>query len=185
MGREIRHVPAGWKHPENKPCPHFRTCAGVCYQPLYDEDYDTAAAEWLAGLTAWESGADPDRSDHPDIRHYWDWNGMPPDSKYYRPKWTDAERTHVQIYETVSEGTPVTPPFATKDKLIDYLVKCGDFWDQRRGDGGWSRVNAERFVNGGGFAPSLVVHSSASGADIRAPRDGQFADQGASSEGTK
>lgn len=29
------------------------------------------------------------------------------------------------LYETVSEGTPVTPVFATPEELIDYLVKYG------------------------------------------------------------
>jgi hypothetical protein len=79
--------------------------------------------------------------------------------------------TWFQVYETVSEGTPVTPPFATKEELVDYLVANGDFWDQHRGDGGWSRENAEAFV-GAGFAMSLVVNTATG--TIKAPRDGQF-----------
>lgn len=72
-----------------------------------------------------------------------------------------------QVWETVSEGSPVTPAFATREELIDYLVANGDAWDQKRGDGGWSRENAESFV-GDGWAPSLI---GAAGS-LHAPRDG-------------
>lgn len=62
-----------------------------------------------------------------------------------------------QVWETVSEGSPVTPAFATGDELINYLVKYGDSWDQSRGDGGWKRDNAIQFVKNAGWAPSLVI----------------------------
>jgi hypothetical protein len=94
----------------------------------------------------------------------------PPNPDSYRPKF-QTEPTWYQVYETVSEGTPVTPPFATKEELVNYLVEHGDFWDQRRGHGGWSRENAERFV-GAGWAPSLVTVVSRDGVQIKAPRDG-------------
>ena len=58
----------------------------------------------------------------------------------------DKEATWFQAWETVTEGTPVTPPFATTDELVDYLVTRGDFWDQERGDGPWDRKSAEEFV---------------------------------------
>lgn len=89
------------------------------------------------------------------------------------PRKPKKNATWFQVYETVSEGTPVTPPFATKDELVDYLSTRGDFWDQDRGDGPWKRERAEAFVRSG-FAPSLVVTRSAAGVDVRAPRDGQF-----------
>lgn len=92
--------------------------------------------------------------------------GRPPDPDYYRP-WKDEDATWFQVWETVSEGTPVTPPFATKEELVDYLATKGDFWDQRRGDGPWVRTNAEAFV-GSGWAPTLMVKDGV----ISAPRDG-------------
>lgn len=58
-----------------------------------------------------------------------------------------------QVWETVSEGSPITPVFATREDLIDYLVENGDLWDQKRHEGGWSRENAERFVRTA-WAPS-------------------------------
>ena len=62
----------------------------------------------------------------------------------------------------------VSPPFETPEELIDYPVKNGDFWDQkRRADqyrmGGMncdrrSREQAERFVKTG-FSVSFVMDS--------------------------
>jgi hypothetical protein len=72
------------------------------------------------------------------------------------------------MYETVSEGTPVSPVFATNIELVDYLCEHGDFWDQkRRSDKSerfgfhmpcdpWTRQNAEAFVNSG-FAMSGIM----------------------------
>lgn len=72
-----------------------------------------------------------------------------------------------QVWETVSEGSAITPVFATREALIDYLVEGGDGWDRKRGDGGWSRENAESFVNAA-WAPSLIGVAG----DLHAPRDG-------------
>lgn len=79
-----------------------------------------------------------------------------------------------QVWETVSEGSPVTPVFATREALIDYLVEGGDAWDQRRGNGGWTRENAESFV-GKGWAPSAIGMVSAEGVRMHEPRDGGLA----------
>lgn len=76
-----------------------------------------------------------------------------------------------QVWETVSEGSPVTPAFATDVELVDYLVTNGDAWDQSRGDGGWKRENAEKFV-GVGWAPSAMVVSGPEGMTFKTVRDG-------------
>lgn len=176
MGREIRRVILNWEHPR-RDCPHTpwtngcdeaKVHNGKCYQPMYDRDYKSASDEWKAAFLAWENGERQARlaKDGEDYE-YWDWNGMPPDKDYYRQAWTAEEATWYQVYQTVSEGSPVTPPFATQEELVDYLVENGDFWDQRRGHGGWNRETAERFV-GIGWAPSLI---SANG-QLSAPRDG-------------
>jgi hypothetical protein len=180
MGREIRRVPANWQHPM-KPCKHSpwrggcdesKRNGGQCYQPLYDQDYETAAKEWLDGCIAWRNKTHEDYSEN--FSYYWDYAGNPPDEEYYRPKMADGDRTWVQVYETVSEGTPVTPAFATKNELIDYLVTNGDFWDQLRGDGGWTRENATEFV-GNEWAPSMTAIATQNGVKILEPRDGQSA----------
>lgn len=182
MGREIRRVVPNWEHPR-RPCEHSpwaggcddaKRNGGMCYRPLFDEDYENAANEWLAKNFAWERGEDPDRAKYEartgERRYYWEWTD-PPDRDYFRPKWLPEEMTWFQMYETVSEGTPVTPPFATKAEIVDYLVKYGDSWDQNRGDGGWLRENAESFVEHE-WAPSAIGVITGDSYELKGPRDG-------------
>jgi hypothetical protein len=175
MGREIRRVPADWEHPtkqcEHSPwkggCDTAKKNNGQCYQPLFDQHFEEVAREWLDKAIAWDNGTDSDCAKHK-AKHpfYWQWNGDPPDPKYYRPKWT-SEPTHYQVYETVSEGTPVTPHFATKGELVDWLVKYGDEWDRIRGNTGWDRKNAEEFVEQE-WAPSMIIADG----QVFMPKDG-------------
>ncbi len=60
-----------------------------------------------------------------------------------------------QVWENVSEGSPITPAFATKEELVDYLVNYGE-----QGSGEvWRREAAEKFV-GVGHAFSMVVKNN-------------------------
>ena len=145
MGREIRRVPPNWEHPQNTVWDPWRNVEVVQYQPMYDRDVQSRMDEWLAGYQKWLTGEfNKVRQENPDLtyseaepyRAFCDWEGEPPDPKYYRPKWTDGEATWFQVYETVSEGTPVSPPFETAEELAQYLADYGDFWyqkDQREG----------------------------------------------------
>jgi hypothetical protein len=72
-----------------------------------------------------------------------------------------------QIWETVSEGSPITPVFPTREGLIAYLIEGGDGWDRKRGAGGWTPENAESFV-AAQWAPSMI----AVGGHTYEPRDG-------------
>lgn len=152
MGREIRRVPANWEHPKTK--------LGNEYQPMHDTPYSKAIGEWIKNHLLWECGKHPDQlngSFGKGCRYYAEWAGNPPDVEYYRPDWKPEDMTWYQVYETVSEGTPVSPPFATREELVDYLMNHGDFWDQKRGAKPWSRKSAESFVMGSGWAPSIVI----------------------------
>lgn len=56
-----------------------------------------------------------------------------------------------QLWETVSEGSPQSPVFETKEEL--------SFWMQENGDGnsaGYSKESADAFVNAG-WAPSMML----------------------------
>ncbi len=64
-----------------------------------------------------------------------------------------------QIWETVSEGSPVSPVFQTKEKLIAALVKDGH-----------SESAATNFVNGG-WAPSMVISGGVIKSNIDACED--------------
>ena len=152
MGREIRRVPPNWQHPKKmfRRWDYGRYVEQEDYQPMFDEDFAAAMDEWYAGWKAWNP------ADH-DGDQYWDDCGNPPDPAFYRPAWPEGTATWWQVYQTVSEGSPVTPPFATQQELVDYLATHGDFWDQNRGDKPWNRKAAENFVFGDGWAPSMVV----------------------------
>lgn len=116
MGREIRRVPRGWQHPRK---PDGR------YQPLFDETYAEAAEEWCRNFEAWRAGTHERWADrHEDYPYYWDWDSKPPNEDYYRPAFA-GEPTCYQIYETVSEGTPVSPVFETLDELEVWLINQG------------------------------------------------------------
>ena len=172
MGREIRRVPADWEHPRysENDAPHSNRVGD--YRPLYDDDYESVAERWLSDLAIWSRGEHPGQPCSYG-RYFWEYDGTPDKESYRERKWAKAEATHFQAYETVSEGTPVTPHFATKQELIDHLVEIGDARDQLDGAGGWLRENAEAFV-AAEWAVSLVVTRSDNDVEIKAPRDGQF-----------
>lgn len=180
MGREIRRVPPRWEHPKRMYPNHQAGRMEEGYQPLYDQDFESAMQEWLEELSAWlHGGFAKVKAEHPDIerrddepyREFCEWHGDPPDKDYYRPKWDESAATHYQMYETVSEGTPVSPVFATKEELVEYLVEGGDFSDRDDNRGGWDRKAAESFV-GRGFAMSLMMTRTGDKVEIKEPRDG-------------
>ena len=137
MGRELRRVPPDWAHPS-----HW---AGH-YQPLHDREYEEAAIEYLSAFMAWENGHNPKRATS-ETRYYWDWAGPPPKRDYYRPKWT-VEPPAYQVYENVTEGTPVSPVFQTVPALRAWLLEQGH-----------SELAADGFI-AERWAPSMVVSSS-------------------------
>jgi len=55
------------------------------------------------------------------------------------------------LFETVSEGTPLSPPFATPEELFDWLANNKEY-----GGHEWSKEGAEYMVKTG-FAFSLVA----------------------------
>lgn len=139
MGREIRRVPEGWEHPKD---------AGGSYKPLHNKSYDEAAKRWVVDCAAWDNGTHEDLveclSRKDSVPYYWEWAGMPPDEELCRPAF-ESEPIHYQIYENVSEGTPVSPVFATLQEMEDWLV--GE---------GYSSVAAKAFCKSG-YALSMTV----------------------------
>ncbi len=157
MGREIRRVPLAWEHPkytaEDAP---YQNRIGH-YKPVYDRSYSEARTEWLEGLRAWEAGENPDRDKHPDY-DYWEWEGAPPDRAYYMPDLPEDTPLGYAFYETVTEGTPLSPTFATPEELAEWLSSNQDYW----GRGPMSAEQAQRFV-AAGWAPSFIAGPGISG----------------------
>ena len=105
MGREIRQVPANWNHPKNDQ---------GHYIALHDQTYEQALGDWKQYK--------PDEGDS--YEKWAEWAEDVPSAEWCRPAY-DAPADHFQIYETVSEGTPVSPVFATRDELAQWLIEQG------------------------------------------------------------
>ena len=130
MAREIRRVAPDWEHPKD---------SDGYYKPLYDETFASASQEWQEGYAAWQ--IEP-QADCP----FEEWDGPAPDPEYYRPEWT-REPSCYQVYETVSEGTPVSPVFVSLNEMDTWLVEQG-----------FSAKATAAFIKGG-WAPSFVFVS--------------------------
>jgi hypothetical protein len=153
MGREIRMVPPNWQHPTKMV---IRWKDGRLQhveekQSMYDRRYDDAIEEWVKGREEWKTNPQHDCT-------WEEWSGNAPDPEYYRP-WKDQEATWFQLWQTVSEGSPVSPPFETREELAQYLAENGDEWDQLRRHGGWGVEAAKRFCSQG-WAPSFIADSA-------------------------
>lgn len=154
MGREVRMVPANWEHPKDE---HGD------YEPLLGGDYESAAAEWDAEHTQWQLGLARNYGEGPShvpieeayrSGTYTAYSGRRPSPDDYMPHWPGAERTHFMMYEDTTEGTPISPAFATPEELARWLTdnEASAFGRMTGSYEGWLRVAQ------GGFAPSLVLH---------------------------
>lgn len=120
MGREIRRVPKGWEHPKRD---------NGSYHPMRDASYEEAANEWLNNCILFSQGKHPYQLENKynanEYKYWWDFDGTPPEIDYYLPTWKPEERICYQIYENVSEGTPVSPVFESEEEMVQWLIKQG------------------------------------------------------------
>jgi hypothetical protein len=171
MGREIRRVPPHWAHPRFTKDDAPRTAWIGAYRPCKDKTYAEASREWKEGFWTWELGTHADQLREPRLRlvEYWEYYGLPPDEARYRPEY-EAEPTWWQVYETVTEGAPVTPPFATPEELIEHLVTKGtETEDGKPWDPPMSREGAVRFVLREQWTPSMTLDAQGVRSGLEAP----------------
>ena len=102
MGREVRKVPANWEHPKNEDGHHI---------PLYGMSFKEALKDFA------ENPSDYDNEDGKGPRK--------PRAEEYMPEWPESEKTHFQMYENTSEGTPISPPMESPEKLARCLADTG------------------------------------------------------------
>ena len=145
MGREVRKVPADWKHPKEQKT-DFRT-GGMeeVYKPLFPgEDYQTRVDDWDEECAKWKAGWRPDYCTYDKSRAmtYEQYNGQRPHRDDYMPNWPAEQRTHLMMYEDTTEGTPISPAFATPEELAQWLVdnKASAFGRETGSYEGWLRV---------------------------------------------
>jgi hypothetical protein len=163
MGREVRMVPADWQHPKypaDHPEPHLRDS----HIPLYGRSFASEDAEWNEGHAKWQKGFVKNygsggkwRARTPDDGPtYSQWSGERPSPDHYMPDWPREARTHLMMYEDTSEGTPISPAFATPEELARWLADNGasSFGNSTATYEQWLRVCK------GGWAPSMVMDSN-------------------------
>ena len=155
MGRDLRMVPKGWEHPRytvyDAP---FSTLVGQ-YRPCHDSTLEEAQAKWDREREQWKQGVHRDQIEFADVvskfgRTYVEWAGERPTGEYdtYRPAF-ESEPNHYQIYENVTEGTPVSPIFESREELIEHLVTVGTWYD-----GPYTMKAAQNIVNNG-YNPTM------------------------------
>lgn len=159
MGREVRRVPADWQHPkkfvygprgiEERYCPLH---AGECYRPRVDE-WDEECAKWKSGWRP-ECCKDPENL----AMSYEQYAGPRPHRDDYMPDWPAEQRTHLMMYEDTSEGTPISPAFATPEELARWLADTGAsaFGDSTATYEQWLRVARVTIAVGARSAPQDV-----------------------------
>lgn len=122
MSREVRRVPASWQHP----------CDALTgkVKPLLSGTYKEIHAEWVDGFLQWQKGLmrnyGPDggwvdrTKEFPNMT-YSEYAGREPAANDYMPQWQASECTHYQLYETTSEGTPISPVMESPEALAKWL----------------------------------------------------------------
>lgn len=117
MSREVRMVPKDWQHPME----------GGRYVPKYEgSSYKAELAEWNEQNAKWSQGIFPSYvKDEYKSWSYSEYDGDQPKSKNYMPDWPAEEKTHFMMYETTSEGTPISPAFETAEELARWLANSG------------------------------------------------------------
>lgn len=168
MGVQLYRVPAGWQHPTDDDFAGRERI--VAYGPpryakwrpqFMDESWDAAMRSWwwervVRGVQRafgyWPSVLG---LIDPPFAVRWRFKDKAPKYWNYRPRWRERTRTHYQLYETVSEGTPISPVCSSIEQLADWCaVQTGKpVWV---GTEGMTRDEWLRFFSRGGWAPSAI-----------------------------
>jgi len=144
MGREVRMVPKNWEHPKKD---------NGEYIPLFEGPFELDANEWDKECIEWNSGNYPDYASEENKKlSYSEWNGERPEKCDYMTSFKDEEKTHLMMYETTTEGTPISPAFKTPEELARWLA------DNNASAFGSSTATYEQWLSTckSGFAPSAV-----------------------------
>ena len=107
MGREVRMVPPDWQHPKDELRGGYRALYPGSWYQDHAEEFMRLANEKGLQAAIEEHGRAPDANDYMLI-------GVP-----------ESECTHFMMYEDTSEGTPISPAFATPEELARWLVDNG------------------------------------------------------------
>lgn len=142
MGREVRRVPATWEHPKDR----------GDYRPLHAGNYAEQAREFM------------ERANRDGLQEAVDYMNCP-NRDDYMPEWTDAERTHWQMYETCTEGTPLSPVMESPEALARWLADNGasSFGSMTASYDDWLATIQRGFAFSAVFTPSTGLVSGVEG----------------------
>lgn len=176
MGLEVREVPVDYRHPTWKELreqgyaiPDSLDIA-MKYDPnrihqlasRFDHTWEEAFAEWEESrptpdnFKPWIAESYPAQSfEHAMVMWMED---HPRDPIMYRPEWPEDAEMGIQIWETVSEGSPCSPVFKTDEDMVQWLMSddrpkpYDPYWLPPN----YSEQNARAFVTDR-WVPSLVI----------------------------
>ena len=133
MGREVRMVTGDWQHPKDEK---------GHYIPLFD-NYKKTLEEFKT-MTI-------DKGFEYTLDYYQ--GGPLPDD--YMPDFPEDEKTYLMMYETCSEGTPISPAFKTPEELARWLA------DNDASAFGDMTATYEQWLGAcrGAFTPSAIYSS--------------------------
>lgn len=165
MGREVRRVPPNWQHPQREDGDFIPLFDGSVRWTdkgkVWENVCEYRQRRWDEEKEAWSRGLRRDFGDETkwvpyDLKYagtpYEEWDGKRPDAKDYMPYFTPEEATHFQMYEECTEGTPISPIFASPEELARWLA------DNGASAMGSETATYEQWLNvcRGSYAPSMV-----------------------------
>lgn len=128
--REVRPVAKGWEHPRTPG--HYRDDGTLAYRPLFSRATLLEHAE--------ERAANPEDND----------GELGPE--HYMPPIPEGQPYDYVLYETTSEGTPVSPAFSSLEELAAW---CEDNPAEVRG-AQWTREQWLEVFRGGNLGKMLL-----------------------------
>jgi hypothetical protein len=142
-----------WQHPQEW------GKGGFCFLGLHENRFAYDAAEWDLGNAKWNDGlifsynekAFIPRSEH-EQGTWVEYEGERPAKEDYMPDWPAELCVGWQMYETTSEGTPLSPVLESPEALAKWLAENG------ASSFGNSTVTEEQWLSTikRGFAPSAI-----------------------------
>lgn len=174
MGREVRRVPKDWHHPSN---------SRGHYIPLLGGSFLERLRGWKEDSAQWQKGM------------RWTWNrkklvpvdaedlGQPfeekPKRADYMPDWTTTVASHYQMYETCTEGTPISPVFAAPEELARWLAdnEASAFGAKTASYEAWLRTCRGESAPSAVFSPETGLVSGVEGMHLTADKEGSHEDR--------
>lgn len=158
MGREVRRVPASWQHPKTA---RFNISEpgqiAERYLPLLPYDCLVERIQALKSAFAEVPTSNERMARFTEIMADYEPKGD------YMPNFPPGTATHYMMYETCSEGTPISPAFSTPEALAGWLADTGAsvFGDMTATYEEWLRIaggspSVGLMVSSAGFTPAIL-----------------------------